>query len=295
MEKLKKGLLKLLRPYPAFAFVFVPVAAGLLIYVFVSERSDEPVAYLAYFLSAYAMALVCARLPGLFGRIRAVKRENEYLSRYFSDAALRVKISLYGTLSVNTLYAVMQLGMGIYNHSVWFYALSGYYFMLALMRFFLLRQSRRSELGADLHLEYLDYRRCGVLLLLMNLALAVIATYIVKQNRGFSYHNIVTIAMAAYTFFSFTTAIVNLFRYRKYNSPVMSAAKAISFAAALVSMLSLETAMLAAFGGEEDPAFRMTITAVTAFAVCAAVLIMAIYMIAHAAKQLHKEDAENER
>ena len=38
--------------------------------------------------------------------------------------------------------------------------------------------------------------------------------------------------------------------YRKYHSPVISAARKVSLAAALVSMLSLETAMLSQFDTE---------------------------------------------
>ena len=50
--------------------------------------------------------------------------------------------------------------------------------------------------------------------------------------------------------------------------------------AALVSMLSLETAMLEQFGGEKNPeAFRQIMTGATGGCVCAMVLAMALYMI----------------
>ena len=46
--------------------------------------------------------------------------------------------------------------------------------------------------------------------------------------------------MAMYAFYVTVMAVINMVRYRKYHSPVMSAAKAVNLAAALVSMLSLE-------------------------------------------------------
>lgn len=49
-----------------------------------------------------------------------------------------------------------------------------------------------------------------------------------------------------------TVSVIDLVKYRKYKYPVLSAAKAIRFAAALVSLLSLETAMLAQFGDDES-------------------------------------------
>lgn len=78
-------------------------------------------------------------------------------------------------------------------------------------------------------------------------------------------------------------------RYRKYQSPAMSAAKAINLAAALVSMLSLETAMLAQFGGGET--FPPTDDRVDpGGSVCVIVVGMGVYMTVHATKQLPKND-----
>ena len=265
----------------------------MLLYAFTEKKLVSAVQYAAYGLSAYTMTVLCAKAPVLYKKARAIKQENKYAVLYFSDAALRVKISLYGSFMINVLYAVMQLGLGFINHSVWFYALSGYYLLLAAMRFLLLKNSRNESLGKNLYREYLNYRLCGIILLLMNITLSVIAFYIVSQNKGFTYHYIMTISMAAYTFTVFTTAVVNLIRYRKYNSPVISASKIINLVAAFVSMLSLETAMFTAFGEGNSPNFRKIMTACTGAAVCVIVLAMAIYMIDHSTKQLHQLEKES--
>ncbi len=288
MEKVKKILHRLLFPPNIFIIIFVPIATALLVYAFVGENVLPVTAYLSYFLSAYALTIVCARIPFIVRKIDAVKQENKYISRYFGDASLRVKTSLYCSFAINVFYTVMQLGLGIYNHSIWFYALAGYYFILGLMRFFLLKETRKEKLGENLKLEFQHYRFCGIMLLVMNIALSVIVIYIVVQNRGFSYHYIMTIAMAAYTFSTFTSAVVNVVRYKKYNSPVMSAAKAINLVAAVVSMLSLETAMLTAFGDEDESGFRKIMTASTGFVVCTVILYMAVYMIVKSTKRLHE-------
>lgn len=60
----------------------------------------------------------------------------------------------------------------------------------------------------------------------------------------------------------------------------------IKLAAALVSMLSLETAMLAQFGAGEDPAFRQIMTGATGGCVCLIVLGMAVCMICFSTKEL---------
>lgn len=55
---------------------------------------------------------------------------------------------------------------------------------------------------------------------------------------------------------------------------------------ACVSMLTLETAMLAAFGGQDDGEFRRAVTALTGAAVCLLVLVMAVYMIVRSTREI---------
>lgn len=286
MEVFKKILIKLLFPHLASILVLVPVAAALLIYSFGFKESGSPIAYLSYFLSAYALLVVCMRAPSIFKKLKTAKDKNKYITRYMSDAQLRVKISLYSSLAVNTAYGVFQLGLGVYHSSVWFYSLAAYYIMLAIMRFFLLRDVKAASSEKNMLSELMRYRFCGVILLIMNLALAVIVFYISWWKRGFVHHPITTIAMAAYTFASLTMAIINVVKYRKYKSPVYSASKAISLAAATVSMLTLETAMLTAFGEENSETFRSVMTSSTGAAVCLFVLVMAIYMIVRSSREI---------
>lgn len=287
MEKLKKISMKLLFPHIALIIIIVIIAIAGLIYAFAYKNPHPVITYLSYFISAYALTIVCARTPKMYHFIKRIKEENKYVKMYTSQVLLRVKISLYISLGMNTLYAFLQLVLGIINHSIWFYALSGYYILLVVMRLFLAKEVRNNKKD---HVKELKlYRMCGVVLLFMNIVLSVVMFYIVKQNRGFEYHYIVTIAMAAYTFTTFTLAIINTVRYRKYKSPMLSATKAINLVSAIVSMMSLETAMLTAFGNgsHSEAVFRRIITAASGAMVCTAVLTIAIYMIKRSTKELH--------
>ena len=137
--------------------------------------------------------------------------------------------------------------------------------------------------------ELIKYRACGWIFLVMNLALALIIFFMVYWNRTFQHHMITAITMAAYTFTALTTAIVNIVKYRKYNSPVFSASKSISFAAACVSMLTLTSTMLTTFhDGTMDALTRKLLLGFVGFAVSGVVVVMAIYMIAQGTKKLRK-------
>ena len=137
--------------------------------------------------------------------------------------------------------------------------------------------------------ELKKYRSCGIIFLFMNLAVAVMIFFMLYWNRTFVHHEIVTISMAAYTFTSFSFAIVNIIRYRKYNSPVYSASKAISLASACVSMLTLEATMLTTFGdGTMDAFTRKLMLALSGGAISVFIVGMAIYMIVQGTLKIKK-------
>ena len=109
----------------------------------------------------------------------------------------------------------------------------------------------------------------------------------VYWNRTFRHHEITTIALAAYTFTAFTVAIINIIKYRKYNSPVYTASKSISLTAAGVSILTLEATMLTTFGdGNMSNLTRKIMLGCTGGVVSVFIIIMAIFMIAQSGKKL---------
>ncbi|MCR5585325.1 MAG: hypothetical protein K6F63_07850 [Lachnospiraceae bacterium] len=183
---------------------------------------------------------------------------------------------------MNILMALIQLASGITYSSVWFYSLAGYYFFLVLIRFLVLNCEVTTKEARDVIVEFKRYKLCGILLIPMNFLLAVIVFLIVIDDMGFSYSIAYTIGLTLMTVIFTCAAITNVIRYRKYNSPVLSAAKVTSLIAAFVSMLSLETALFSAFGEKENEFVRRIVTSVSGATVLAVTLIMAVYMIKHA-------------
>ena len=208
------------------------------------------------------------------------------MKKWFSDVHLRINVSLYGSLIWNVAFAIFQLGLGFFHKSFWFFSMFAYYLMLGVMRFFLVKHTRKYKANEQAEIEIKKYVVSGWLLLFMNLILAVIVFFMVYWNKTFNHHMITTIALATYTFFTFTFAIINLVRYRKYKSPVYSSAKSISLIAGCVSMLTLETTMLTTFGTNESPLFSQIILSTTGVAVIGFAITMAIIMIVKGSKKL---------
>ena len=278
----------LLYPHLVVIICLLPIATACLIFALIFLNPESLVAILAYLLSFYVLLVICFRIPRIVKFFQNFKRDNKYLQKWFSDVHLRMNVSLYGSLIWNVIFAIFQLGLGFYYRSFWFCAMFAYYVLLGLMRFFLVKHTRVYQANEEMRMENKRYVLCGWLLLLMNLALAVVVTFLIIWEQGVKHHMITTIAMATFTFLTFTFAIVDLVRYRKYQSPIYSSAKIINLIAGCVSMLTLETAMLTTFGTTESPLFRQIILAATGVAVIGLAIVMALIMIIKGSRQLKK-------
>lgn len=278
------------------------IALPSLVLCFVALAIEVPrgVDYVAYALSAYGVALLSTLVYRAL-RQRTPLAESKALAshpraqRYLTDPVFRSEVSLYTGTALNVAYVVMKLAYGVLYRSVWFVALAVYYLFLAIIRFSLLRHLRKTPTGQDYRQELRRYRSCGWLLAGMNIALAAIVTLVVMENQGFHYPGYLIYLMALYAFYAVITSIKQVIQFRRYRSPVLSAAKAVSLTAALVSMLALETAMIGQFGTDSGPTFRRAMTAATGFAVCVFELGLAIYMIVKANRALALTQEKGEK
>lgn len=284
-----KKWLHLLFPPLWLLLLLTPIAAASLVYSLLCLPETDWRRIGAYVLSFYTLTVWCVRVPRLVRGYQRLRQDNRLLRRWREDLHLRTRITLFGNVLWNTGYATLQLGLGIVHHSAWFFTLAVYYGSLALMRFWLVRYTLSHSPGEDLRREWHLYRICGWVFLLLNLALSGMLMLLLTENRMVEHHPITTIAQAAYTFTTLTMAIVQRIRTRRWGSPVLSAAKAVSLTAASVSMLNLEATMLATFGGAEMTVHTMRLfLSLSGGAVCIGVVVMAVLMLVKSKHQLHK-------
>ena len=292
--RLKQILQKILFPKWWLVLLSVPIAAAGLVLAFTEKLRPQWIAYIIYVFSACSLTWVCAFVCRSAGHgketLNTTIERIPVLQRYRTDVSFNMRVSLYRSLGLNILYAAAKFALGLYYRSVWFAALGVYYFLLALIRFTLLRGSNGGNYGAKMRMEWKRYRMCGALLLVMSLALTGVVILVVQENEGFHYAGYLIYIMAMYAFYNITAAIINVIKYRRYKSPVMSAAKVLQLAAALVSLLALETAMLAQFGSNDGEHFRAVMSGATGGGVCTIILGIAVYMIRRATKEIRMEE-----
>lgn len=297
MERMKRIMKSIFRRFfflpPVLTLLISIPAYGLVIYALTGEDVDPTIVYASYLLSAYGLIITITGITGLVRFVRQGADQHPLVrkvlaiplvSKYLREDRFRAEAALYQGLLINLVYAGIKMFSGIRYKSLWFITLAVYYILLAVMRASLLHYVRRG--GRDRASEWRRYRLCGIILLFMNFALSGMVVLVVHQNSGFEYPGVLIYIMAMYTFYAAIMAVWNVVKFRKYGSPVLSAAKTINLTAALVSVLSLETAMLTQFGTADDPVFRKVMTASTGAVISVIVLGMAVYMNMSSTKQL---------
>ena len=258
--------------------------------VFLLGYDTHPVGYAVFVLSAYTLTAAvfwCIKKLPLFIRDTRERLERMPLvGRYMADDAYKVKISLAGNFLYNAAFAAFYLVSGALNRSYWLGGLGIYYLLLSILRFPLLRYIHRMETHNRLK-EYRLYRNTGIGMLPLNGSLSLIFGLMLIQDETYSYPGLMIFAVAAFTFSSLTMAIIHVIRYRKYKSPVLSASRAVQFTVALVSLMTLETAMLEAFS-EGNIVFDDTMKTLTAIGVYLTALSLSIGMIVRGSRGIKR-------
>ena len=278
MKKALAILTKLLHPPKWVLLLVPPVVFAALIRIFLTGQNNGAPAYLIYGLSAYCLTILVLPLPNLIRNTKAsVMRRisgTAFGGRYVNDLAFRGSVSIYQGMTVDFLYVVFRIVVGVRYASVWFISMAVYYLVLGVLRLSLILSYRHR---ADMD-ELRCYRRTAWLLFLLNLPMGGMILLMVLTNSGYSYPGYIIYLSAVYAFYAIISSVINLVRFRRLGSPILSAAKVLNFIAALMSILGLQTAMIAQFSAESD-SFRKMMNAITGGVIWLLVILTAVYML----------------
>ena len=281
---------RLLFPPLAIILLLIAVSAAALIRIFLDGLETTIPACVCYVISFYTLCVSCAfcwkTLPRYWRSGRNRLYANRYANRYLTDTAYKTHVNLYRALLIDLVYVGTNALSSYVYHTRWFALFAIYHGILAVMRFLLLHYMRRNTLGSDHMGELRRARLCACILLTVNLALSAAVLMMVYSHRGLEYPGVLIYAMALYTFYVTISAIVELVRFRKYRSPVLSMTKIIKTASALFSLLLLETAMLSRFGTDMPSEHRQIMIMATGGGIAVAVIGMASYMIVRTTNEI---------
>lgn len=208
-----------------------------------------------------------------------------------NDQLFRSSVSIYQGMAVNFLYMLFRFMTAVRYASVWFFSMAIYYMVLCIMRAYLAFGYRRRESnGASYELRC--YRRTAGMLFILNIPMGGMIVLMVQTNSGFSYPGYLIYLSALYTLYMMTLSVINLVRFRKMDSSILSAAKILNFVSAMMSVLGLQTAMITRFSNNGE-GYRKMMNAITGGVVFFIVMVTVAVMVVRSSKS-KKEVERNE-
>lgn len=282
MPEWQKKVWKVLFPHTFIVFLMFNLTVAGLIYIFVNRLETHPIAAVFYGVSFYTLVIVCARIPAIVKDVKAGVYANKYANTYLTDKDLRMRISMYRGLLINFIFATFKIILGFVYNSSWLFAMAGYNVILSLMRFIVIFRSQKKGLSEieERRRGLQSYHVCGWLVMLLNITVSVIMFMVIVQKQTIHYHMIVTIGLAAFTFYCFIMAIINMVKYRERTNPVYATIKRIDMVKAIVSIFTLQVAMLTSFGGQGEQINTSLMNTLTGVAVTIAINTIGAMMLA---------------
>ncbi len=278
LEKLKKCFV-----LPGPLVLLLGAAMGCALgWIFGKDYETRWFAYPVFMGAFYALVVFCVWLiPKI---VRWVKKPvGERRIRLSLDSPRDFTKSLMHSFAVNLAYGVFHLAMGWWQDS-WWMGSNGIYYLVNAAIMWVLVGYQRHILGLEdarrrERIGWRVYELCGGLLLLLNLSMTGVVFQIIWQGHGEEYPGLLVFAVAAYTFYKLTIAILRVFQCRKNHAPILGVARNMDLIEALMSLFQLQTGLFAAFGA--GFAHITLMNCLTGGAVCLSVVLGALGMLLH--------------
>ncbi len=246
----------------------------------VSPFSLSIPAYILYGFTVAALGYAIYLTVSFFMRLKAAVRvklsAHPGTRRLVGNYGLQTVIMSLISFILAALFAIGNGVAAVLLASVWYGVIAGYYFALSIVRIVIV--SVGSVAGRLKKHETAKLRVSiggGFALLWLEWALlCVIALRILMAPPAGN--KVIAIITAAYTFVKVIMAIINAVRAKRYKDPVVETLRYINLTDALVSLVTLETTLVALFGNASD---MIPISASLGFIVCAVTIFIAIYLI----------------
>ncbi len=242
---------------------------------------------------SYCIYGVIKRFPDWKGQVLKWSEGRPFWNRLVTEYGFRTILFSIGSFAIGLAFAVYNGTVAILSSSIWFGALASYYILLIVLRGIILiyHASRRKAVKAGqteqvtLRKDTRIYGICGLVLLLLPIALSFAILQMVRANDSFVHKGITIYAYAIYAFYKIIVSIYNFVKTRRSSEMTVRAAKNINLADAMVSILALQTAMFREFDTAGDFVNIARMNAVTGAIVCALTAAIGIFMIIIAAKK----------
>lgn len=289
----RRAAYRILHPAPWLPAVLLLVSFPLAFYFLGLGDSSSWIACTVYPLAAYSLTALCVGLPDAIAHLRTSVRESrlvrklgstETARRMACDGDFRRSAVMLRGIADNAVYAAFRFFTGLRLSSVWLLSIAFYCAALAALKACVAVCFRRAAERSD-RTEY--ERRCmekiSRLVLLLNVPMGVMIFRMVMKNSSYNYPGSMIYLSALHTFYTAVVSIINFVGMRAGTGALVHGAKMIDCISASMSLLGLQTALLARFS-PDDIEYRFMMNALTGAGVFVLVIIFSVRMSVYSKK-----------
>lgn len=242
-----------------FTFILTFIICGGAITIALIKTSNifiEILSYLIYASAAlsltYSVYIIVVNYSFIKNKIITNIKKHKIAKKILEQYNFRTLVFATVSTILNISFVSFHIVLAFITDSVlWYISLASYYALLVILRGIIILYHRRENkkqlnIGDDIN----KYRFCGIVLTLIPFTLLIPILQIYYLDKAFIHGEIISIAVAAYTFYKITMAILNVIKSHKQSNFTIQAIRNIGLADALVSIFSLQTTLLHSFSEE---------------------------------------------
>lgn len=197
---------------------------------------------------------------------------------FFKNKRLMTTLSMSIGAFYNTGYVIFALVSAYFLKSTWYLVFASYHLTFAVTKHYLGHHLRSDKAERD---SWNTYRLVGIFILFAAFIFHIMIIYVSHHDDQIhARYPFLLYIIALATFINIITAISNIIRIRKFQSPELKASKNISFASSLFSIFFLQTMMMKEYGTADSPQKIAFMNITLGSVVFGILVILGAYMIA---------------
>ena len=267
-----------------FYIFFVCIVALTLTLVIISKEQSF-LHYILYVISAIALTYFVYTIilfaPKIKSSIIHLLQKHKFTNEILNNYGYRTIIFSVISFILNMSYVIFQGVLAFITLSPWYISITVYYLLLSLVKGNVFLAKKRNPDCEENQAK--TYKTSGILFIFLTVAFSGVIVLIYTSNMYFEYAGLMIYAVAAFTFYKLTLAIINIFKAKKHNDMFIQNIRNINLVSALVSIIVLQVAMFQAFSPEHNTSIA---NGLTGAGVSLLILALGIYMIIKANKIL---------
>lgn len=208
---------------------------------------------------------------------------NKVFKHYISlEKSDRVMFFLIFTTITNILVSLFKFIIAFTLPSLWFFINALFLSILSITRIFSIKDYTKIKLSNDKdyikRIENKNYTLNGILLILLGIMYFFVNVYIYYKGTNTNMHEYLTYLVALIAFYSISTSIYGIIKYKKDSSPILASVKITNFAHSLTSIMLTQIVLLDTFTTSQNYNSNL-INGLTGISVSIIIMILGLYMI----------------